>query len=534
MSSTRSLLLVTAAIASGVILGTSFIPYPAWGVFFGFAPLWWAMIWSRTALGAIGLAWLSQAVLHLVTCSWLPTAFENYFSMPAYKSFFALFCFVSFASPKYIVAGATFAVLRKYRKLSGEAQLVLLASLYALADMIVPGFLPWNFGYSWLAAGFQAYQFADVIGFEGLNAVNMYINAIILALVLGNWNPGRMSANLSSIVSVSLGLLIVIGVLHGAGRVYKTRYSSTTGELHVLGIQGNIANDSKMDSEVGELQAKKEVSDRYVTETLEAMKALVQTKPDLVIWPETAHPGQIRPSTDSEYFSARVHKLIHHIETPLLTGGYYQDDASQGPILQNALYYIEPRESAAYQVYRKVKLMPFGEYVPFADKMPWIADWAPRAGSPFAPASRFVMLKHVPDGKPPVLVGAQICYEGIFPAHSRDLIERGASMFVSVANDGWFDGKMEPYQHLYLTLGRAVEFRRPLVRITNSGVSGAIQADGTIEDLTSVGVVATPSYRIRLSSDTSKTVYFYLYGWLWLWPLSLVIAALITGAKKTP
>ena len=79
-----------------------------------------------------------------------------------------------------------------------------------------------------------------------------------------------------------------------------------------------------------------------------------------------------------------------------------------------------------------------------------------------------------------ISLGLQICYEGLFDWFTRDVVQEGASILVNVSNDAWFGTWQEPWQHLYMTLSRAIEVRRPLVRGTNSGFSAVVSAKGEI------------------------------------------------------
>ena len=77
-------------------------------------------------------------------------------------------------------------------------------------------------------------------------------------------------------------------------------------------------------------------------------------------------------------------------------------------------------------------------------------------------------------------LGIQICYEGLDSHFSVALAKQNAHIIVNVTNDSWFGHTYEPYQHLYMTLARAIEVRRPLIRVTNTGITAAILADGTL------------------------------------------------------
>jgi len=120
-------------------------------------------------------------------------------------------------------------------------------------------------------------------------------------------------------------------------------------------------------------------------------------------------------------------------------------------------------------------------------------------------------------------VGPQICYEGLFPDVSRTLTNQGAQIFVNVTNDSWFGTSAEPYQHLFMTLARGIEFRRPVVRATNTGISAAMLADGTPLDLSPLHAEWTHLYEIPYRKAPGPT--FYQQFGFRLVPLALWLAA---------
>ena len=77
-------------------------------------------------------------------------------------------------------------------------------------------------------------------------------------------------------------------------------------------------------------------------------------------------------------------------------------------------------------------------------------------------------------------MGPQVCYESLFPEFSKGLADLGAQFFVNVTNDSWYGAWQEPYQHLYMTLARGVEFRRPVLRVANTGISTVSLANGDV------------------------------------------------------
>jgi len=137
--------------------------------------------------------------------------------------------------------------------------------------------------------------------------------------------------------------------------------------------------------------------------------------------------------------------------------------------------------------YSKTILLAFGEYIPGEQIFPEIRDWLPETGH-FARGSGPTSLLNWNGYK----MGAQICYESLFPGFSRSLAELGAQFIVNATNDSWYGTWQEPYQHMYMTLARGVEFRRPVLRVTNTGVSTVSLLRGNL------GTIANTSAMGRL------------------------------------
>jgi len=121
----------------------------------------------------------------------------------------------------------------------------------------------------------------------------------------------------------------------------------------------------------------------------------------------------------------------------------------------------------------------------------------------------------------------QICYEGIFPELAQKQVERGASALLNISNDAWFGNTSAPRQHLNLTILRAVEQGRWLVRSTNTGIStfvdplGRMRAVGTQFQAESLSAKICPRKETtafhRNYSTVSQTIYILTilaFGWL--------------------
>lgn len=113
-------------------------------------------------------------------------------------------------------------------------------------------------------------------------------------------------------------------------------------------------------------------------------------------------------------------------------------------------------------------------------------------------------------------VGPQICYESLYPRFSSQLVKKGADLLVNLTNDSWFGPNFEPTQHMIMTLARAIEVRRPLIRSTNTGLTSAILADGTILPPGPLQQKWFGLFEINLMKNAPKTFYTQFGDWLLL------------------
>ena len=129
-------------------------------------------------------------------------------------------------------------------------------------------------------------------------------------------------------------------------------------------------------------------------------------------------------------------------------------------------------------------------------------------------------------------MGAQICYESLFPEFSRSLANLGAQFIVNVTNDSWYGSWQEPYQHMYMTLARGIEFRRPVLRVTNTGISTVSLASGEILERSPIHQPWSGIYEVPYLTKPTETFYQH---WFWLVPFLLwgtLILLLTLGLKK--
>jgi apolipoprotein N-acyltransferase len=220
------------------------------------------------------------------------------------------------------------------------------------------------------------------------------------------------------------------------------------------------------------------------------------------------------------YFEAdeqpvKLSKFLKDRQLSLITGAYGIDESSR--LITNSLFIFTKQGELMPAYYSKTRLLAFGEYIPGETYFPQIRQWLPATGH-FARGLGPTQLLDWNDYK----VGAQICYESLFPAFTRSLAQLGAQFIINVTNDSWYGAWQEPYQHLYMTLARGVEFRRPVLRVTNTGISTVALASGEILQRSPINKAWTGVYQVAFSKNPETTFY---QEWFWLVP-SLLWGAL--------
>lgn len=232
------------------------------------------------------------------------------------------------------------------------------------------------------------------------------------------------------------------------------------------------------------------------------------TLPDLIVWPETSFPYHfvdIDPSlpqaellrqfkdasekfTSKDWYdlrssiAAELHAWADRLRVPMVVG--INNDAFRpgGHAQYNAALLVRPK-SAAFESYRKLQLVPFGEYVPLINTFPWLTALTPyRTGNApgLAPGEKLAWFD-----VGPYRYAAVICFEDTVPqVYRRAFAEapegRHPDVMLNLTNDGWFRETSEQEMHLAISVFRAIENRAPLARAVNTGISALIDGNGRI------------------------------------------------------
>lgn len=281
------------------------------------------------------------------------------------------------------------------------------------------------------------------------------------------------------IIILSYGILKLKTDGHsGAGRVLKVSI-----------LQPNIDHYKKWDEKyVAWIEAR-------LTSLLEEAS---RSSPHLVIWPESALPGWI----EEKKYKTWLQTLASDMKAFHLVGSVSEEGG------RHVSAFLFDRQGHVTGVYNKRQLVPFGEYVPMRALL---GKWITAIGKlgEFDPGNRQQKPLYVDDFR----MGVSICYESIFPGLLRENVSEGADFLVNITNDGWYLDTACPYQHFLINVFRAVENRRPLVRVGNTGISAWIDRYGRIHDSTELNTHGVITFDLPLNRDQPKTLYTRRGDW---------------------
>ncbi|MBC8414276.1 MAG: apolipoprotein N-acyltransferase [Nitrospira sp.] len=338
-------------------------------------------------------------------------------------------------------------------------------------------------GYPWslLAHSQHAFlsviQIADITGVYGVSFLVAGFSALVYAILhYGRACKGRV------LLSIALYLVLLADSLfYGYERTNEAQHGNF---VRVGIVQGNIEQDRKWDS-----RFQQESIEKYRRLTLDLMK----DRPDLIVWPETALPFIF--DYDAELTDG-IMEFQRELNSWLLLGSVMLRD---GEHVTNSAILLNPEGTEA-SVYDKIHLVPYGEYVPFKELLPFVKKLTAGVGD-FQRGGSYSVMK-----TPNAAIGSLICYEIIFPDLVRRFVDNGANLIVNITNDAWFGRTSAPYQHFAIAVFRAVENRVPVARAANTGISGFIDSRGRIIRKSGIFTETGMTEVLRLGSG-SKSIY---------------------------
>ena len=478
------LLPVWLALGTGILL---FLAFPGaaglWPVaWVALVPLLLAV--RQVGPGAAARLGLLAGIVHYVSLLyWIIIVLGRYGDLPLWISMPALLLLALYMSAYLALFCALISWVWKQR----EILVVWFAPILWVGLDYVRSFL--FSGFPWQDLGYSQYkalllvQTADLTGHFGITFHIVIINsltALLIVLWLANRSADKAAEPLLTmrlrhawLYAILPVLCMTIAVLAYNGLRYRqiSGLLAASPRMKVAVVQGNIEQDQKWSPAM-----RLKTIDIY-TELSEQAIAMQADPPTLLVWPETALPFLI---SDNPYYRRLKNALIARQNICLLSGApYYKVVEPEIPgqerdvLSYNSAYLFKPTGEISGR-YDKQHLVPFGEYVPFSDYLPLPGPLVENIGNfsrgmPGRPLA-------CKDGA----VGVLICFESIFPELAREWTANGANLLVNITNDAWFGRSSAPWQHLSMSVFRALENRRSLARSANTGISAFVDPLGRI------------------------------------------------------
>lgn len=380
-------------------------------------------------------------------------------------------------------------------------------SLELLRTYLLTGF-PWALlGYSqWTSV--RMIQIAEFTGVYGVSFLIVMVNVAVSQLIGTRWQIKAIKAKLEILILPALILLLCW--VYGFLIIPSSSDVIQLPSVRMAVIQANIKQDVKWE------QTKQfEILDKYGRLSRVAAKEGAA----VVVWPETAVPGYLKYQLGLLF---RVKNVARVNKVWLITGGPDFKDENY----YNSVFLISPDGEIAGQ-YNKIHLVLFGEKIPLRKTLSKFFKIFNELGD-YTPGDKISLLE-TPFGR----VGAEICFESLFPDLFRRFVKDGAEIMINVTEDGWYGPTSAPGQHFSVNVFRAVENRVSVVRAANTGISGFIDPYGHRRKISDIFTEDFLTHNVVLRQ---KTTFYTRYGDLfgYLCSLITILSILILVIKRSP
>ncbi len=478
------------AILSAILLVLAFPGFElyllAW---IAFVPLFFAFNREKNSLPAsFILGWIFGLIFFFGSCWWLTYAPIRYANFPAPLAYFLLFgaCMAVALFPA--VFGFLFSItLKRF----GTYAILFAPVLWTAIEFC----RFWLTGNNWNAVGYSQFSYATFIkpasigGVLLISFICVFVNAVYtIPLILRTKNSA-----LFAVISQIILLLFIFGDF------YSGIPAQSDNKVNIVAVQPNVPMSGLSDEQFEQLRK------RHVELSEAAIKKINEqrtTNDELttVIFPES--PMNFMYERDEE-FQKFVGDFARKNNVSVLFNAAEPDEENRMFFNSAVMVNSEGRKIAQYD---KIYLVPFGESVPAP-----LQNFIPALVGSFSYGKEYDLL---PFGD--ARGGVMICFESHFPNLSREFVRQGADVLIEMTNDGYLGNTPVLRQHLANAVFRAVETNRPVLRVTNVGITAYINEHGDISDAAEVYTEATRTWTIS-KSNGGQTFYVRYGDWFaWL------------------
>ncbi|MCX7910641.1 MAG: apolipoprotein N-acyltransferase [Endomicrobia bacterium] len=372
-------------------------------------------------------------------------------------------------------------------------------------------------GFPWMLLGYSQYenlsiiQVAEYVGVYGVSFVLVFFNTF-LAKVIYDFVVDKKVEKFVFNIFILMLLPICIS-LYGKLKINKIlkKIENASQTLTVVILQGNIDQYKKWDKQYVDY-----IMNTYSQLVFSSYQEILKKGTNnlvLYIWPESSVPGWV---LEEDYLYNWISSLVKltnstkEVITFHLVGSVRMDKNKKNYYNSALLfkYNSDKKDIVVDEIYDKIHLVPFGEYVPFRNILGKFIKTVNELGE-FSSGKEYKVFYI--DG---IKFSSLICYESIFPELTRRFTLEGAEFLVNITNDAWFLKTSAPYQHFIFNIFRAVENRCFLLRAANTGISSIIYPTGEVIKATELFKTTNIVYSFNIYNE--KTFYVKYGGLLWV------------------
>jgi apolipoprotein N-acyltransferase len=492
------------AALSGLLFALAFPNYSfGWLAFVAIAPLLYAIVHATRARTAFLYGWLSQTIAWLLMVPWVVRVMSHYGGLP-YVTGVALFVAMALYLGLY---GGLFALIVYFLRLREHFLPWLLVPLAWAAVELVRTYVFTGFPWSLIAAAVVDYT--PLIQIDRFAGPYFLGCLVLLPSVTLTW---LMSQRAPAVIRtfVLTGVGFVLFVWWGTGYVaaqMKTMDRTAITQTAAL-LQPNISQEMRWDE--ANIVA---IYQRMMTMTGAAADRGAQT----IIWPESTVPLSYAVT---DFYRQGIESVSRTRNVDIILGSVAEDPAQPNK-LWNAAFLVSGGRTIGH--YDKIRLVPFGEYVPLREMLFFAKKLVHAVGEFEFGTNDFPLRgRHT--------YGPAICYEIVFPEVTRTQVRHGADVLVTITNDAWYDGTSAPRQHLNQARLRAVEDDRWLLRAATTGISALVDPAGRIIEQLPMG--RTGIVFAKYATRTTVTPYVRFGDWFAWGSVVVVMIGVIARRRR--
>lgn len=386
------------------------------------------------------------------TIHWVYVSMDLFGGMPIFVSVLLIILLCA-----YLALYPTLALWLSSRFLGltkGLRYLLLIPVLWLISDWlrgyVLTGF-PWSYlGYS--HADTPLIGYAPVFGVQGVTLAIMIVCGALTLLLQKH--------------RIALNVILVTAIMVTGYLLKQLQYTLPQPAQMVSLVQGNINQNDKW------------LPDQLypsLFKYLDLSETGLDEQAELIIWPESAIAAL---ELDMQKFLIPLSENLARQNKTLITGiiGYTLDNdeyhntiIALGKSAQQNTYTLTGGNR-----YQKHQLLPIGEFVPFEDLLRPLAPYFNLPMSSFHRGDEIQTNLQTPQAQ----LASALCYEIAFPELLRKNINATTGMILTLSNDAWFGDSIGPDQHLQIARMRAIEFARPVLRVTNNGITAIFDSKG--------------------------------------------------------